>query len=123
MDKYKEKQEKLLVVQTKFENKIKEYFKSNKDFEDYIIDVKFKIDFNFNEYFIISFGQNLELLLECEKIPYLFWCNNKFPHWWDLNNTSNLLSKLSEEQETYIDLIKFAEQYYKESQVILDEYK
>lgn len=123
MDKHKEKQEKLLVVQTKFENKIKEYFKSNKDFEDYIIDVKFKIDFNFNEYFIISFGQNLDLLLECEKIPYLRWCNNEFPHWWDLKNVSNLLSKLSAEQETYIDLIKFAEQYFKESQVILDEYK
>lgn len=121
MDKHKEKLKKLSNIQNKYEIKIKEYFKSNIDFEDYVIDVKFNLDHNLNEYFIINFGKYLKLFLECEKIPFLRLCDIKFPHWWDLKNTSNILSKLNE--DIYIDLIKLAEQYYNESQEILNEYK
>lgn len=112
---------KLKKVQEEYALKIKNYLESLKVFEGWIIPVEFKMDYEFHEYFIIWFSEDAQLILECEKIPYLRWYTNIFKHYWNLKNTDNAIHRLASDQCIYINLIKLAEQYYIETQKILDE--
>ena len=68
-------------IQKEYALKIKNYLESLKVFEGWNIPVEFKISYELHEYFIIKFSEDAQLILECEKIPYLRWYTNIFKHW------------------------------------------
>ena len=111
---------KLKKVQEEYALKIKNYLESLKVFEGWSIRVNFNVDYEFHEYFIIWFNKDAQLILECEKIPYLRWHTNVFKHWNNLHNTDDVIHRLASDQCIYINLIKLAEEYYKESKKILE---
>lgn len=107
--------EKLKEIQNKYCIQIKDYLNSLKEFKTSSILVNFNVDYEFNEYFIITFENKQKIILECTKNPYLRLCNSILYHYKDLKNMDNVLHQLASDQIIYITLIKFAEQYYEES--------
>lgn len=112
---------KLEKIQNEYALKIKKYLESLKAFEGLTIDVEFKIDYELHEYFIIHFGENSKLIIECEETPYLRWVNNIFNSYYDLYNTDNVIHRLASNKIIYDLILKLANQYYTETQKILCE--
>lgn len=109
-------------IQNKYKNKIKKYLESipaiHKDYDVY---VDFVIDYELNEYFIITIGNYCKLRLNCEKIPVI---NLSYPYQFsithEMRETGKVLSILSD-RENFINLIKLAENFYLETDNILKD--
>ena len=108
-------------LQISYEDKIESFLLSINGFKDEYVDVEFKLDFNLQEYFFIKIGNYTNILLECDKNPYLRLTNNTFDNYDELKEISKILNILSKNKSILNKLLNMVKDFYNESAKFLDK--